>query len=116
MSDYYPSIDTAWRNSPLGRMAYAAPARARRTDPVTSHEAAAAVADFEGDHYVQILEALAVGPAGATAIAARCGLGRDAVGKRMSELARRGLVFIDGTERNANGRNEARYRRVTNGG
>ena len=89
--------------------------RARRTDPATSHEAAAGVDEFEGDHVAQILEALAIGPAGATAIASRCGLGRDAVGKRMSELERRGLVVVDGKERNANGRNEARYRRSTNG-
>lgn len=114
MSDYYRPAESLWADTPLGKLV-SAPPRARATDPSTSHEAAAAVADFEGDHYAQILEALAIGPAGATAIAARCGLGRDAVGKRMSELDRRGLVVVDGTERNANRRNEARYRRATNG-
>lgn len=89
--------------------------RARRTDPETSHEAAAGVSDFEDDHHAQILEALSLGPAGATEIASRCGLGRDAVGKRMSELERDGLVVVDGKVRNAKGRNEARYRRATDG-
>ena len=85
------------------------PPRARQTDPETSHEAAAGVADFEGDHHAQILEALTLGPAGATEISSRCGLGRDQVGKRLCELERRGLVVIDGKVRNAKGRNEARY-------
>lgn len=115
MSDYYRPAESLWNDTPLGRLATAAPPRARRTDPETSHEAAAAVADFEADHFAQILDALRIGPAGATAIASRCGLGRDAVGKRMSELERRGLVVVDGKERNAKGKNERRYRRATNG-
>lgn len=117
MSDYYRPVEAVWNDTPLGRLAQAATEspRARRTDPETSQEAAAAVADFEGDHYAQIIDALRIGPAGATEIASRCGLGRDAVGKRMVELERRGLVVIEGKVRNAKGRNEARYRRANRG-
>jgi predicted Rossmann fold nucleotide-binding protein DprA/Smf involved in DNA uptake len=96
MSDYYPSIDTAWRNSPLGRMAYAAPARARRTDPVTSHEAAKR-APVAG-HCAKVLEALGAGPAGQTEIARRAGLTVAAVSKRLPELRRAGLVERTGRE------------------
>lgn len=88
---------------------------ARGSDPETSHEAAAGVAEFEGDHFALILEALTLGPAGATEIARRCGLGRDAVGKRMIDLERDGLVVRDGKVRNVKGRNEARYRRAMDG-
>lgn len=117
MSDYYPPPESLWAETPLGKLATAADPspRARTADPATSHEAAAAVPQFEGEHYAMILEALDTGPAGATAIAARCGLGRDQVGKRMVELERGGMVVVDGTEPNANGRNERRYRRATNG-
>lgn len=94
---------------------FAAKQLARRTDPETSHEAAAGVADFEADHHAQILEALTLGPAGATEIAARSGLGRDQVGKRLIELVRRGLVIIDGKVRNSRGRSEARYMRAADG-
>jgi predicted Rossmann fold nucleotide-binding protein DprA/Smf involved in DNA uptake len=89
--------------------------RARRTDPETSHEAAAGVHEFEADHHAQILEALRLGPAGATEIASRCGLGRDQVGKRLCELVRDGLVVIDGKVRNDKGRSEARYRSAKDG-
>lgn len=116
MSDYYresagPLFDAVMERKPINW----SPPRARRTDPETSHEAAAGVADFEGDHHAQILDALMLGPAGATEIASRAGLGRDQVGKRLCELERRGLVVIDGKVRNANGRSEARYRRATDG-
>jgi hypothetical protein len=84
--------------------------RARSTDPATSHEAAAGVVDFAADHHARILEALTIGPAGATEIADRAGLGRDQVGKRLCELQRRGQVVIDGKVRNAKGRTESRYR------
>lgn len=115
MSDYYRHAESLWADTPLGRLATAVHPRARRTDPETSHEAAAGVAEFEADHFAQILDALRLGPAGATEIASRCGLGRDAVGKRMSELERRGLVFVDGKVRNEKGKSERRYRRAIDG-
>lgn len=114
MSDYYRPAESLWADTPLGKLV-SAPPRARATDPDTSHEAAAGVHEFEGDHYARILDALRLGPAGATEIANRCGLGRDQVGKRLCELERDGLVAKDGKTRNANGKNEGRYRRVTNG-
>lgn len=119
MSDYYrappmPLFDSVRRLNvamlEAAKRPNIIPPRARATDPETSHEAAAAVADFEADHHAMILDALRIGPAGATAIASRCGLGRDQVGKRMVELERGGVVVVDGTEPNANGRNERRYR------
>lgn len=118
MSDYYRTTESRWFDTPLGQLVPRDPPRApraRATDPDTSHEAAAEVHEFEGDHHAQILDALRLGPAGATEIAGRCGLGRDQVGKRLCELERGGLVVKDGKTRNANGKNEGRYRRATNG-
>jgi hypothetical protein len=60
----------------------------RRTDPVTSKAAAASVKTFQGEHHAAILEALSHGPAGASGIAARCGLLPHQVNKRIRELAR----------------------------
>jgi predicted Rossmann fold nucleotide-binding protein DprA/Smf involved in DNA uptake len=106
MANHY-GIDTTEDYGPLF-----APPRARSTDPAPSHEAAAAVPQFEADHRAQILDALLLGPAGATEIARRCKLGRDQVGKRLCELERRGLVVRDGVVRNLNGKTEGRYRRA----
>jgi hypothetical protein len=60
----------------------------RRTDPATSKAAAASVKTFAGEHHAAILEALSHGPAGASGIAARCGLLPHQVNKRIRELAR----------------------------
>ena len=76
MSDYY---STSTDSLPLF-------AAARRTDPVTSHEAAKTAPVAE--HQRLILDALAQGPAGASGIAARCGLLPHQVNKRIRELAR----------------------------
>ena len=108
MSDYWPVHDP--ESLPLF-----SPPLARSTDPETSHEAAAAVPEFEADHHAKILDALLLGPAGATEIARRCKLGRDQVGKRLCELERRGLVVKDGVVRNLNRKSEGRYRAVRHG-
>jgi predicted ArsR family transcriptional regulator len=68
----------------------------RRTDPVTSKAAAASVKTFAGEHHAAILTALAVGPAGASGIAARCGLLGHQVNKRLGELARAGRIVETG--------------------
>ena len=69
---------------------------ARRSDPETSHEAAAKASAFAGRHRQAILEALRAGPAGQTEIARRCGLLAHQCGKRLSELARTGEVVLTG--------------------
>jgi predicted ArsR family transcriptional regulator len=68
----------------------------RRTDPVTSKAAAASVKTFAGEHHAAILEALSHGPAGASGIAARCGLNGHQVNKRLGELARAGRIVETG--------------------
>ena len=71
-------------------------ARARKTDPPTSKQAAK-VAPV-GSHREKILKALALGPAGASEIGARCGLLTHEVGKRMTDLVRDRLVELTGRE------------------
>ena len=68
----------------------------RRTDPVTSKAAAASVKAFAGEHHAAILDALSHGPAGASGIAARCGLLGHQVNKRLGELARAGRIVETG--------------------
>jgi len=82
----------------------------RRTDPVTSKAAAVSVKTFAGEHHAAILEALAHGPAGASGIAARCGLSGHQVNKRLTELARTGRIVETGrTVRSSSGRGEREW-------
>ena len=84
---------------------------ARRCDPPTSHAAAATVRVFSGEHHQAILAALALGPAGASGIAARCGLMAHQIGKRINELARSGQIVTTGrTVVSASGRGEREWR------
>jgi predicted Rossmann fold nucleotide-binding protein DprA/Smf involved in DNA uptake len=83
-------------------------AAARRTDPPTSHAAAARAPVSE--HGRRILEAIAAEPAGQSGIAARTGLSVAQVSKRLCELRRAGLIERDGETRSASGGREARYR------
>ena len=69
---------------------------ARSSDPVTSHQAAAQAGGLATKHQRQILAALLDGPAGASGIAARCGLLSHQVNKRIAELARDGRVVQTG--------------------
>jgi predicted transcriptional regulator len=73
-------------------------AASRRDDPATSHKAAAAVPAIRGEHARQILEALAAGPAGQTAIAERSGLTVAQVSKRIHELRKVGAIERTGRE------------------
>ena len=83
-------------------------AAARRTDPATSHEAAKTAPVAE--HQRLILDALAVGPAGASGIAERCGLLPHQVNKRLTELARTGRIVETGvTVVSSSGRQEREW-------
>lgn len=75
---------------------------ARRENPSTSHEAAARVYEFGGEHHAKILEALREhGPGTAHEIAERCGLEAHAVGKRLNELHTRSFIgpVVDGRQK-----------------
>ena len=85
---------------------------ARRIDPPTSHAAAATVRTFSGEHHAAILAALALGPAGASGIAARCGLLPHQVNKRINELAKSGQIVTTGrTVVSSSGRGEREWAR-----
>jgi len=98
MSDYFPeTLDTL----PLFR----------RTDPVTSKAAAAEAKTFRGEHHQAILDALAHGPAGASGIAARCGLLAHQVNKRIHELVKCGRIAATGrVVTSASGRGEREWK------
>jgi hypothetical protein len=84
---------------------------ARASDPPTSHAAAATVRTFSGEHHAAILAALALGPAGASGIAARCGLLAHQIGKRIHELAKSGQIVTTGrTVVSSSGRGEREWR------
>lgn len=84
-------------------------ARARATDPVTSHQAA--ITAPVAEHQRLILVALQQGPAGASLIASRCGLVAHQVNKRLPELARTGRITLTGrTVVSASGRGEREWR------
>jgi predicted Rossmann fold nucleotide-binding protein DprA/Smf involved in DNA uptake len=83
----------------------------RRTDPVTSKAAAADAKTFRGEHHAAILEALSQGPAGASGIAARCGLVPHQIGKRLHELAKCGRILETGNiVTSASGRGEREWK------
>jgi hypothetical protein len=83
----------------------------RRADPPTSRSAAAGVKTFQGEHHTAILEALSQGPAGASGIAARCGLLSHQVNKRIHELAKCGQIVETGrVVTSASGRGEREWK------
>lgn len=84
-------------------------AAARRSDSATSHAAAATAPASE--HQRLIMDALAQGPAGASGIAARCGLLPHQVNKRLTELAKAGRIVETGrVMTSASGRGEREWR------
>jgi hypothetical protein len=90
-------------------------AAARRTDPPTSHAAAARKELFAGTHRWYVYEALKLGPAGQTEIARRItavSMTPHAANKRAGELLRLGYLIEDGKD---NGGKERRYR-INNAG
>ena len=88
---------------------YAFP-RARATDPLTSHLAAAQVTTA-ADHCAQIHRALLVwGPAGKDVIARLTGLDPSQVARRLPEMRRIGLVDLTGgTVQSRSGRQEREW-------
>jgi predicted Rossmann fold nucleotide-binding protein DprA/Smf involved in DNA uptake len=98
MSDYYPqTIDFG----PLFR----------ETDPATSKAAGTSAKQWRGEHHQAILDALAKGPAGASGIAARCGLVPHQIGRRLHELAKEGQIVETGRlVTSASGRGEREWR------
>ena len=106
--DYRPAPDDS------GLPLFAAAAAARAADPPTSHQAAREMsADEVARHERAILGALAAGPAGKTAIAARLAgaLSDQQVIRRMARLERAGLVVRCGDgARSSAGRAESEYR------
>ena len=87
---------------------------ARRTDPATSHAAAHQAKELAALHQRTILACLeAHGPLGKDGIGARTQLTGHAVGKRMAELQRMGLVTLTGRNvPSTAGRAEREWRRV----
>ena len=87
---------------------------ARRTDPDTSHAAAAQAKDLQANHNSAILLALdAYGAAGKDAIGWLTNLSGTAVARRLTELQRAGLVRLTGrTVRSDSGRFEREWATV----
>ena len=89
-------------------------AAARASDPVTSHQAAAQAGGLATKHQRQILAALLDGPAGASGIAARCGLLPHQIGKRINELAKAGRIVETGrVVTSSSGRGEREWQATT---
>jgi predicted Rossmann fold nucleotide-binding protein DprA/Smf involved in DNA uptake len=83
---------------------------------VTSKSADAEAKTFRGEHHQAILDALAHGPAGASGIAARCGLLPHQVNKRIHELAKCGRIVATGrVVTSASGRGEREWKGIING-
>ena len=100
MSDYYSSTVN---DLPLF-------AAARRTDPATSHAAAARAGCLTERHERQIIAGLLDGPLGASGIAKLCGLLPHQVGKRLAKLERDGRIVQTGrVVTSASGRGEREW-------
>jgi len=87
--------------------------RARNSDPVTSHLAAAQVTTVDS-HYKAIHDALTLyGPAGKDRIAALAGLDPSQVARRLPEMRRLGLVGLTGeTVQSYSGRQEREWQAI----
>lgn len=91
---------------------------ARAGGPATSRIAAdrIALSGVVGNHYRRILEALQLGPAGASEIGRRADMEVVQVSRRTSEMRRLGLVELTGRRAtNDKGGSEGEYRTVGRG-
>ena len=96
----YETIDLGWAK-PL----------ARHEDPATSYQAAASMTETASKHAMMIVDALYKnGDMSSTGIAKYLGLERAQVFRRMSELERRGFVYLTGrTIKSPSGRSEREW-------
>ncbi len=101
-------------NAPLQFNMFDAPPLARRTDPATSHQAAAAARELQSLHRDVIVACLRRhGPMGKDGIAARTRLDGVAVARRLTEMQRLGLVRLTGgTVQSTAGRAEREWEAV----
>ena len=84
-----PSVPTSLQCLPL----------ARRSDPATSHAAAASARELQLHHHDLIVGVLKrSGSLGKDGVSARCDLTGHACGKRLSELERMGLIALTGRQ------------------
>jgi predicted ArsR family transcriptional regulator len=89
------------------------PPRARRTDPVTSHLAAASMIEGAASQRAAIVRALKEhGPMTANEMDRMHGWRDATAGRRLSELREAGAVVADGTRLTESGRSASLYRLV----
>lgn len=75
---------------------------ARRKDPITSHKAAERAKSFKASHEANIFAVIAdAGSSGATylEIAARTRMEPVAVGRRLADMGKRGVIYRNGDKR-----------------
>lgn len=85
--------------------------RVRATDPITSFEAADQAKELASKHHKTIIEALKTGAMGKDGIAAKTGLDGIQVARRLSELAKMGLIELTGNKaQSKSGRSEREWR------
>lgn len=99
-------------SAPMVAMPAAVVPRARRRDPVTSHEAAESMKTGAAQQAERVLKALrSLGEAGAEQIGEVCSLDAYTIRKRLPELQRLGLAAPTGAVRStASGRSERVWR------
>jgi predicted transcriptional regulator len=99
--DYKKVFDEMFPNFP----------RVRKTDPVTSFEAAEAIKPVVSQHYQIILECLqAHGALGKDGIASLTNLDGNQVARRLNEMQKIGLIHLTGkTVKSNSGRNEREW-------
>jgi DNA-binding HxlR family transcriptional regulator len=85
--------------------------RVRKTDPVTSHEAAEAIKPVAPKHYSVILDCLQTyGPLGKDGISAMTNLDSNQVARRLNEMQKIGLIKLTGkTVKSDSGRSEREW-------
>jgi len=85
--------------------------RVRKTDPVTSFEAAEAIKPVAPQHYQIILDCLKTyGPLGKDGISAMTDLNGNQVARRLNEMQKIGLIHLTGkTVRSDSGRSEREW-------
>lgn len=103
-------MDDSWRSYDALPL-FSPAAVARRTDPATSHATAMMAGGVRADHEKRIIAALRLGPTSKDGIAERANLSGHAVGKRLRQLEREGLIETTGANRrSASGRPEREWR------